>query len=65
MPGPSVRLCAPRGVAQVQLLSGIRPAVAADGTVDMSEADAAPLLRAGWVRVDADDPGGPAGDGLL
>jgi hypothetical protein len=29
--------------------------VAPDGTVEITEADAAPLLRAGWVRVDAGD----------
>ena len=50
------RLRAPRGVSCVQLLSGIRRNVAADGTVEMSETDAAPLLRAGWVRVDVGDP---------
>ena len=52
MPGPPVRLRAPAGVGAVQLLSGIHRNVTADGTVEMSEADAAPLLRAGWVRVD-------------
>ena len=50
------RLRAPRGVSRVQLLSGIRRNLAANGTVDMSETDAAPLLRAGWVRVDVGDP---------
>ncbi|MBV8090300.1 MAG: hypothetical protein JO139_12135 [Alphaproteobacteria bacterium] len=55
-PCPSARLRAPRGVSCVQLLSGIRRNVAADGTVEMSETDAAPLLRAGWVRVDVGDP---------
>jgi hypothetical protein len=64
-PGPHVRLRAPRGVAQVQLFSGIRRAVGADGTVDMSESDAAPLLRAGWVRVDPDGPAGTGSGGLL
>jgi hypothetical protein len=54
-PGPPVRLRAVRGVSCVQLLSGIRRNVAADGTVEMSETDAAPLLRAGWVRVDVGD----------
>jgi hypothetical protein len=43
----------------VQLLSGIRLNVAADGTVEMSETDAAPLLRAGWVRVDIGEVGAP------
>jgi predicted phage terminase large subunit-like protein len=52
-PGPPVRLRAPRGVSHVQLFSGIHRAVAPDGTVDMSEADAQPLLRAGWVRVES------------
>jgi hypothetical protein len=51
--GPPVRLCAPRGVSHVQLFSGIHRAVAADGTVEMTEADAGPLLRAGWVRLEA------------
>jgi predicted phage terminase large subunit-like protein len=55
MPGPPVRLRAPRGVSHVQLFSGVHRAVAADGTVEMSQADAEPLLRAGWVRVDAGD----------
>ena len=54
-PGRPVRLRAPRGVSCVQLLSGTRRNVAADGTVEMSEAEAASLLRAGWVRVDAGD----------
>ena len=59
-PGPPARLHAPRGVSCVQLLSGIRRNVAADGTVEMSETDAAPLLRAGWVRVDVGDPAATA-----
>jgi hypothetical protein len=50
--GPPVRLRAPRGVGAVQLLSGLHRNVSADGTVEMSESDAAPLLRAGWVRVE-------------
>jgi hypothetical protein len=53
-PGPCGCLPAPRGIAQIQLFSGLRRAVAADGTVDMTESDAAPLLRAGWVRVEVD-----------
>jgi hypothetical protein len=55
-PSPSARLRARRRVSCVQLLSGIRRNVAADGTVEMSETDAAPLLRAGWVQVDVGDP---------
>jgi hypothetical protein len=35
--------------------------VAADGKLDMTESDAAPLLRAGWARVDADDQAGKSG----
>jgi hypothetical protein len=46
MPGPPVRLRAPRGISHVQLFSGIHRAVAADGTVEMTESDAAPLLGA-------------------
>jgi hypothetical protein len=55
MPGPPVRLRAPRGVSHVQLFSGIHRAVGNDGTVEMTEADAAPLLNAGWVKVDTGD----------
>jgi predicted phage terminase large subunit-like protein len=51
MPGPSVRLRAPAGIGAVQTLSGRHLNVAADGTVEMSESDAAPLLGAGWERV--------------
>ena len=49
-PADLVRLCAPAGMSRVQLLSGIHRAVAPDGTVEMTEADATPLLQAGWVR---------------
>jgi len=55
MPGPMVRLRAPRGVSHVQLFSGLHRAVANDGTVEMTESDAAPLLNARWVRVDPGD----------
>jgi hypothetical protein len=51
-PGRPVRLRAPRGVGAVQLLSGARRNVAGDGTVEMSESDAGPLLLAGWVNAD-------------
>jgi predicted phage terminase large subunit-like protein len=59
IPGPPVRLRAQRGVSHVQLFSGVHRAVANDGTVEMTESDAAPLLAAGWVRVDAHDFSGP------
>jgi hypothetical protein len=52
-----VRLRAPRGVSHVQLLSGLHRAVSADGTVEMTESDAAPLLAAGWLRVDTSGTG--------
>jgi hypothetical protein len=54
-PGPPVRLRAPPGIGAVQILSGARRTVGTDGTAEMSEADAAPLLHAGWVRVDDAD----------
>ena len=53
IPGPLVRLRAPRGVSHVQLFSGLHRAVANDGTVGMTQSDAAPLLNAGWLRVEA------------
>ena len=59
MPGPMVRLRAPRGISHVQLFSGLHRAVANDGTVEMTESDAAPLLNAGWARVGAGDLSGP------
>jgi hypothetical protein len=34
-------------------LSGLHLDVATDGTVETSESDAAPLLRADWVTVEA------------
>jgi hypothetical protein len=54
-PGRLVRLRAPHGVGAVQLLSGIHRNITDDRTVEMSESDAASLLRAGWVRTDTDD----------
>ena len=64
MPRPPARLRAPRGISHVQLFSGIHRAVAADGTVDMSETDAEPLLRAGWMRAEAGDLAGSETSGL-
>jgi len=55
MPGPPVRLRAPRGISHVQPLGGPIRSVAADGTLELTEAEAAPLLRDGWVRVEADN----------
>jgi predicted phage terminase large subunit-like protein len=54
-PGRQVRLRAPHGIGAVQTQSGRHLNVAADGTVEMSETDAAPLLSAGWVTVGASD----------
>jgi len=54
-PGPPVRLRVPRGISQFQPLGGPIRCVAADGTVELTEAEAAPLLNAGWARVEADD----------
>jgi hypothetical protein len=47
-----VRLRAPHGVGTVQLLSGTRRSVAGDGTVEVWQPDAGPLLRPGWVYAD-------------
>jgi hypothetical protein len=46
-----VRLKAPAGIGSVRMFSGIHRNVEPDGTVEMSESGAEPLLRAGWVRV--------------
>jgi predicted phage terminase large subunit-like protein len=56
MTGPMVRLRAPAGVGAVQTLSRRHLNVANDGTVEMSESDAVPLLAAGWEKVDAGLP---------
>ena len=61
---PLVRLRAPRGTSHVGLLSGGVRAVAADGTVEMTAADAEPLLRAGWVTVDPVNPAATGRGGL-
>ena len=58
---PPVRLRAPRGTSHIGLLSAGVRAVAADGTVEMTRADAEPLLRAGWVRVDPVSPAATGG----
>ena len=55
MPGPPVRLRVPRGISHVHPLGGPIRGVAADGTVELTEAEAAPLLQAGWERVEADN----------
>jgi hypothetical protein len=57
-PGPPACLRTPRGVSHVQMFSGVHRAVASDGTVEMSQSDAEPLLRAGWAKVDAGDLAG-------
>jgi hypothetical protein len=56
--------CAPPGVSHVQLFSGLHRAVANNGTVEMTESDAAPLLNAGWIKVDADDHASTGRDGV-
>jgi hypothetical protein len=61
---PPVRLRAPRGTSHIGLLSGGVRAVAADGTVEMTEEDAEPLLRAGWLRVDPVNPAATGRGGL-
>jgi len=55
MPGPPVRLRVPCGISHVHPLGGPIRGVAADGTVELTEAEAAPLLQAGWERVEADN----------
>ena len=47
-----VRLRVPPGIGRMNLLL---LNVAADGTVEMPEAEAASFLRAGWIRVDGGD----------
>jgi hypothetical protein len=47
-----VRLRVPQGIGRMNLL---HLNVAADGTVQMPEAEAESLVRAGWVKVDAGD----------
>jgi hypothetical protein len=48
-----VRLRAPVGISgQVQPLSGRIIDIARDGTVEMSAADAQPLIRSGWTKLE-------------
>ena len=62
--GREQRMClrVPAGIGRMNML---HLGVAADGTVEMTESDAAPLLRAGWVRVVTDDPAGAGTGGLV
>jgi predicted phage terminase large subunit-like protein len=49
-PAATIKLIAPGGVGAVQLLSGRNVNVPWDGSaIEMSEEDARPLLRAGWI----------------
>jgi predicted phage terminase large subunit-like protein len=50
-----VRLRAPPGISHVQPVGSPARAVAADGTVEMTEAQAEQRLREGWTRVGAED----------
>jgi len=45
-----VKMLAPANVGSARLLSGRNVAVPADRAVEMTESDAAPLVRAGWAR---------------
>jgi hypothetical protein len=55
MPGPPVA-CARRAASVISSCFPVSTrTVATDGTVEMTESDAAPVLNAGWVRVDASD----------
>ena len=47
----TVRLKAPRNISQVRTFSGRLIAVGEDGTIEVSESDARPLLGDGYVRV--------------
>jgi len=46
-----IKLQAPRGISHVSTLSGRQIAVAPDGTIEVSEEDAKPLLGAGFQRI--------------
>ncbi len=49
-PSPQVKMLAPLGVSHAYLMSGRAVAIPADRLVEMSEDDAKPLERAGWLR---------------
>jgi hypothetical protein len=46
-----VKLKAPVGISHVSTLSGRQLAVRVDGTIEVSESDALPLLRGGFTRL--------------
>ena len=48
-----IRVLAPVGVGAAQLLSGRQVGVPTDRIVEMTEEDARPLYRGGWIRVTA------------
>ncbi len=49
--GGLVRLKAPPGISHVITISGERVGIRPDGTIELTEEDARPLLRSGWNRV--------------
>jgi predicted phage terminase large subunit-like protein len=50
-PGPLVRLKVPAGITHVQLLSRREVLVGNNTTIEVSESDAKPLIRAGWIKL--------------
>jgi hypothetical protein len=49
--GGLIRLKAPPGISHVFTGSGQRIAVRSDGTIELTEEDARPLVGRGWIRV--------------
>jgi hypothetical protein len=43
---------APPGISHLSTIDSRMVIVAADGTVELTEAEAAPLATAGWLRLD-------------
>ena len=46
-----VRVTAPPGISHVSLQCGRQVCIGSDRTVELSEKDAAPLIRAGWAKI--------------
>jgi hypothetical protein len=55
LPSQTVRLVAPAGITTVYTISGHSVNVGSDGAVELETDDAEPLIRAGWIRVAAQD----------
>ena len=52
---PKVTLRAPTAISTVYTITGLQVAVRADGTIEVDDEDAKPLIAGGWQRIERDE----------